>query len=264
MNTSSPIPESQANPPAKSSSSLPKIIGSLLLLGGLVAAVRFLPIPQYLESFNIWVGNLGLLGYVLFVGVYVLAAVLFIPGSVLTLGAGFTFGLVGGSIAVSLAATTAAALAFLISRYLLRDKFEAKIEGNAKFKAVDKAIGKEGGKIVFLLRLTPVMPFSLGNYLFGLTAVKFLPYTLASWIGMIPGTILYVYLGSLGKAGLETASGSADTGKLIVQVIALIAIVAVTIVITRIARKALKEVEDSQKSEIGPEQGDITNQQSNS
>jgi uncharacterized membrane protein YdjX (TVP38/TMEM64 family) len=218
-------------------------IAGILVIGALFTALRFLPVGEYLNQFNAWVAGLGAPGYFLFILVYIVAAVLFIPGSVLTLGAGFAFGLLWGTVAVSLAATTAAALAFLIARYLLREKFEARIAGNPKFSAVDRAIGQEGGKIVFLLRLTPVMPFSLGNYLFGLTAVKFWPYTLASWVGMIPGTLLYVYLGALGKTGLETASGAADTGRLVVQALALAAIVGVTVVITRVARKALREVE---------------------
>ena len=218
-------------------------------LVGLIGLFRIFPIADYLEQFNNWVRDLGPLGFVLFIAVYIVSAVFFVPGSVLTLGAGFAFGLGWGTVAVSVAATSAAAISFLIARYLLRERFEKKIQDNRKFSAIDRAIGKEGGKIVFLLRLTPVMPFSLGNYLFGLTAVRFAPYVLASWIGMIPGTLLYVYIGSLGQAGLQAAGGAADTGKLVVQVLALLAIVAVTFVITRIARKALKEAELEQPKE---------------
>lgn len=244
-----PDPSTAMNHPEDDGASAPKRgfpwkwVGASLAVAALFLAFRLFPVGELLRDFNTWVAGIGPVGYLLFVVVYIAGAVLFVPGSILTLGAGFAFGVLWGTVAVSLASTTAAALAFLLARYFLRERFERKIEGNRKFSAIDRAIGKEGGKIVFLLRLTPVMPFSLGNYLFGLTAVKFPGYVLASWIGMIPGTVLYVYIGSLGKTSLEAAGGAADTGQLIVRVLALAAIVAVTVVITRTARKALKQSE---------------------
>lgn len=237
-------PPQAATPAEKKKPGIPK---SWILLGlamvALMVTMRVLPLSDWLEQFNTWVADLGWVGYLVFMAFYVVAVVAFVPGSILTIGAGFAFGWVKGAIAVSLASTAGAAIAFLLARYFLRDRLVARFSSNAKFKAVDRAIAKEGAKIVFLLRLTPVMPFSLGNYLFGLTGIPFWHYVLASWIGMIPGTILYVYIGTLGRTGLEAAAGEAQTGKLIVQGIALLAIVAVTVVITRIARKALKQSE---------------------
>jgi uncharacterized membrane protein YdjX (TVP38/TMEM64 family) len=217
-----------------------------------MVAARLLPVSSWLNSFNTWVADLGWLGMFIFILVYIFCAVAFVPGSVLTLGAGFAFGLLSGSIAVSIASTTGAALAFLIARYFLRERFTKRFAGNAKFKAIDKAISKEGAKIVFLLRLTPVMPFNLGNYLFGLTGIPFWHYVGASWVGMIPGTIFYVYLGALGRTTVEAAAGEAAMGKLVVQGLALIAMIAVTVVITRIARRALKATELEEDS-IHPE-----------
>jgi len=186
-----------------------------------------------------WIDQFGIWGPVLFVFLYAGAAVLFIPGSALTLGAGALFGVVKGSILVSLASTLGASLAFLIGRYVARDWVAKKIEDNPKFKAVDEAVGREGWKIVALTRLSPLFPFTFLNYAYGLTKVKFSHYVLASWIGMMPGTVMYVYLGSLARLGVqaEEASGA----QLALRIVGLVATIGVTITITKIARKALQE-----------------------
>ncbi|WOO42802.1 TVP38/TMEM64 family protein [Rubellicoccus peritrichatus] len=223
-----------------------KIAIGVLAIIVLIIGSRFLPVNEWLESFNVWLESLGWAGWFIYILVYIAATVLFLPGSVITLAAGFLFGVVWGTAAVSIGSVVGASLAFLISRHLARDQFAAKLESNAKFKSIDKAIGKQGGKIVFLLRLSPVIPFNISNYLYGLTAVKFWHYVLASWIGMLPGTILYVYLGAIGKAGLEAATGEdtgTTTGQYIIYAIGLIATIVATIYITKIARKALNETE---------------------
>src|SRR6202521_826610 len=160
-----------------------------------------------------WIRGLGTLAPVAFIAIYIVACVAFLPGSILTIGAGVIFGVVRGSICVSIAATLGATAAFLVGRYLARDWVSARLEGNAKFKAIDEAVGKEGWKIVLLTRLSPVFPFNLLNYAYGLTSVSLRDYVLASWVGMIPGTILYVYIGSLSGdlAGAGGASGGART-----------------------------------------------------
>ncbi len=199
--------------------------------------------PSRVEEFYAWIEKQGTAGYGIYVVSYILATVLFLPGSILTIGAGLLFGVVKGSILVSIGSITGAALAFLVARYLARERIERKFGKNQKFAAIDSAIGKEGWKIVFLLRLTPLLPFNVSNYLYGLTSVAFWPYVLASWVGMIPGTILYVYIGSLGKTAAEAASGGADTGKLALNAVAFLATIAVTVYVTKIARKALKDVQ---------------------
>ena len=172
----------------------------------------------------------------MFVGVYVLATVLFLPASALTLGAGAVFGLGLGIAYVSAASTLGAAAAFLIGRYLARDRIAKKTEGNKTFQAIDGAVEKEGWKIVGLTRLSPVFPFTLLNYAYGLTKVPFWHYLLASWIGMLPGTAMYVYLGSLGKAAGEGGTSGLEWG---IRIVGLIATVVVTIYVTKIAKKAL-------------------------
>ncbi len=143
------------------------------------------------------IAGLGPWGPVMFVLLYIVATVFFLPGSILTLGAGFVFGVIKGAILVSIAATLGATAAFLVGRYLARDWVAKKIEGNVRFKAIDEAVAREGWKIVGLTRLSPVFPFNLLNYAFGLTRVSLRDYFFASWIGMMPGTLMYVYLGSL-------------------------------------------------------------------
>jgi uncharacterized membrane protein YdjX (TVP38/TMEM64 family) len=212
----------------------------LLYLGvavALVVAARYLHVQDLLRQALAWVGQLGPWGPIIFIGINVVATVLFIPGSVLTLGAGAVFGVVWGSAYVSVASTVGATCAFLVGRYLARDAIARKIAGNARFAAIDSAVASEGWKIVGLTRLSPVFPFTLLNYAFGLTRVSLRDYVLASWIGMMPGTVMYVYLGSLAKA----ASGerTRTTGEWVLYGVGLLATVVVTVFVTRIARRAL-------------------------
>jgi pyruvate/2-oxoglutarate dehydrogenase complex dihydrolipoamide dehydrogenase (E3) component/uncharacterized membrane protein YdjX (TVP38/TMEM64 family) len=207
------------------------------LVLAIVAALRYLPVEQILKAALAWVGRLGPWGPVIFIGIYIVAAVLFVPGSVLTLGAGAIFGVVLGSVCVSISATLGATAAFLVGRYLARDAIARKIERNEKFAAIDRAVADEGWKIVLLTRLSPVFPFTLLNYAFGLTRVKLSHYVLASWIGMMPGTVMYVYLGSLVAVG--AAHRMRTVGEWVLYGVGLLATVAVTVFVTRLARRAL-------------------------
>src|SRR5438309_691683 len=190
-----------------STGAIGRLIALLVSVIALFLAMRFLPVQQWLKSFNDWVGQMGVVGVFIFIGVYVVATVLLAPGSILTIGAGFAFGLWKGFLAVSAGATIGASLAFLIARFIARDKIEATARRNEKFRKIDNAIAREGTKLIFLLRLSPVMPFNLSNYFYGLTGVRFWPYVVASWIGMMPGTFLYVYIGAASKAAVAAAAG---------------------------------------------------------
>jgi uncharacterized membrane protein YdjX (TVP38/TMEM64 family) len=151
-----------------------------------------------------------------------------------------------GTAVVSIAATAGASLAFLIARYLARGQIERKVVNNPRFSRIDRAIGERGAKLVFLLLLSPVIPFNLSNYFYGLTSVKFWPYVMASWIGMLPGTLLYVYLGATGKASLSGAAGQTGTPwEYALFGIGLIATVIVTVWVTRIACRELSKTEVS-------------------
>ena len=172
------------------------VLWALAIVAALLAA-RYFDAPALLRTALEAIARLGAWGPVLFVLLYVAATVLFLPGSILTLGAGVVFGLARGAVIVSISATLGATAAFLVGRYLARDWVAGKIEGHPKFKAIDEAVAREGWKIVGLTRLSPVFPFNLLNYAFGLTRVSLSHYVIASWIGMMPGTVMYVYLGSV-------------------------------------------------------------------
>lgn len=195
-----------------------------------------------LESALKWVEGLGPAGPIAFMLVYIAATVAFIPGSALTLGAGFLFGPILGSIVVFIGATLGATAAFLVGRYVARDWVKGKfIEGNDNFAAIDKAVGKEGFKIVLLTRLSPVFPFNVLNYLYGLTDVSLKDYVLAS-IGMLPGTAMYVYIGStFGELAAVFAGREKSPAEWALYGIGLVATVAVTVYITKIAKKALND-----------------------
>jgi uncharacterized membrane protein YdjX (TVP38/TMEM64 family) len=202
-------------------------------------------VQELLHSFQGWVIGLGPLGWVLYALVYAVCCVLFVPASILTLGAGALYGLGTGTAVVLAGATLGATLSFLLAKSVLRKKIERMTVGNAKFQALDRAIGKEGAKIVFLVRLAPVFPFTYINYAFGLTGVKTLPYVVASFFGMIPGTFAYVYLGS---AAAGAASGEADTTKKIVQIAGALVALVVTIFVARVATKAIRSAGIAEKN----------------
>lgn len=222
------------------------------VLLGLVAAIALLYGAHVLGAGALvkhsldWIAGLGALAPVAFVAIYILACVLFLPGSILTIGAGVIFGVVRGSIYASIAATLGATAAFLVGRYFARDWVAARLEGYPKFKAIDQAVGREGWKIVLLTRLSPVFPFNLLNYAYGLTRVSLRDYVLTSWAGMIPGTILYVYLGSLSGDLARAAAGDGvqapnSSAGWVVKGIGLAATIAVAVYATRIGSRALKE-----------------------
>jgi len=198
----------------------------------------------YIPVFAEWVKGLGVWGPVAFIAGYVVAAVLFIPGSLLTLAGGAIFALTKGVMIVFLAAVLGSSAAFLVSRYVARGSIERRLAGNARFAAIDRAVGAQGRKIVFLLRLSPVFPFTLLNYGLGLTNVRFVDYVAAS-VGMLPGTLLYVYYGkvigdvAVLASGMAREKGPADYAILI---LGLVATIVVTTIVTRIARRALDDV----------------------
>jgi len=196
-----------------------------------------------LPRFTAWVNGLGVWGPIVFILGYAAAVVAFVPGSVLTLAAGAIFGLAQGTVYVFVAAVLGSAAAFLVARHLARAAVERRIARNPRFCAIDRAVAAEGRKIVFLLRLSPVFPFTLLNYVLGLTRVRFADYVVAS-LGMIPGTLLYVYYGKLAGDVATLAAGAPaprGAGYWTVLALGLAATVAVTTVVTRAARRALRE-----------------------
>ena len=221
------------------------LVASALVVGGVtgwlgraIAALKNFVVHclEYIEGLD------PVFAALTFIGLYVLATILFVPGLLITMAAGILFGPLKGTVLVSIASVAGASFAFLIGRYLARDWISKKTAQSPRFRAIDEAIGKEGAKVVFLLRLSPIVPFNLLNYALGLTRVKFRSYLLASWIGMLPGTLLYVYLGSLAGsiASLATGGGGEkSTSQWILFAVGLLATIAVTVYVTKIARRAL-------------------------
>ena len=202
-------------------------------------------VPRFAE----WVDSLGAWGPLAFIVGYVIACVAFIPGSLLTLAAGAIFGVPRGVLYVFFGAVLGASAAFLIARYAARAAVERKLEGNPRFAAIDRAIAREGRKIVALLRLSPVFPFNLLNYALGLTQVRFLDYLIAM-VGILPGTLLYVYTGKLVGDVAALAGGAAPprgAGYYVVLGLGLVATVVVTTLITRTARRALQGATDGEQ-----------------
>ena len=215
------------------------IFGGVLAV--LVLAATLLPVVEWLESFLAWVQANPGIAWAVFILVYILATVFMLPGSVLTLGAGFLFGLPVGFLVISFASTVGASCAFLIGRFFVRDWVEGRLAGMPRFSALDRAVGERGWLIVGLTRLSPIFPFNLLNYALGVTRVPFWQYVLASWIGMMPGTVLYVYLGSVGQNLTALLAGDLPDSELTQWLFfgGLLATLGLTIIITRIATKAL-------------------------
>ncbi len=224
------------------SKSIRKWVLALLAVAFLLVFLYFLDVQELFQVALAWISDLGPWGPVFFIVFYILATVLFLPGLIPTMAAGVLFGVIRGTLLVSISSISGATLAFLIGRYLAREWVAAMIRGNQKFEAIDAAVAEEGWKIVGLTRLSPVFPFNLLNYAFGLTQVSLKDYFLASWIGMLPGTVMYVYIGSLAGnlASLGSGERSRTSAEWALYGVGLMATVVLTLYLTRIAQRALK------------------------
>lgn len=220
-----------------------KLAVAVLGVIALVVASRFVDIQGLFRNTLEWIQAQGLAGALVFLLLYVVACILLLPGFILTLGAGAIYGVLYGTALVSVSSTLGATAAFLVGRYLARGWIAQKVEKNPKFKAVDDAVAEEGWKIVGLTRLSPVFPFNFLNYAYGLTQVSLRDYFFASWIGMLPGTIVYVYLGSLAGSLATIGEGERECTPLEWALFGggLIAAIVVTFYVTRIARRALNK-----------------------
>ena len=228
------------------------VVAALTLLGiGAVACGWFSlgEVPAKIASLGVWAP-------VVYVIAYAVLGSIFFPASVLTLAAGALFGLGMGTVVCSTGATLGAAFSFLIGRYLAREWIEVKMQGSAKFSAVDRAVAKEGWRVVALMRLSPIFPYGLLNYGFGITGVRFWPYVLSSWIAMVPGTLLYVYIGTLGRS----LAGVRERGawEWALYCAGLLATLVVVVLVTRAARRAMQVIlRDSEATKGGPDPGGV-------
>jgi uncharacterized membrane protein YdjX (TVP38/TMEM64 family) len=250
----------ESNPPsARRLRWVGKLLVLLAVLGGIFAAIHFLPVKDYILDALQWTEGLGYWGPIFVVAFYILACVFFIPGTLITLASGFLFGLLGGFVTVSIGSTLGASAAFLVGRYFLRGWVEKKLADRPKLRAIDQAVGDKGLKIVILTRLSPAfpIPFILMNYGYGLTRVKFWKYMLGSWLGMMPGTLLYVYIGTLFRSWTELAAGQTPqtAAQRVYFYIGLAVTVAVVVFVGRVAQKAIKQAIPSRPENPRPHAG---------
>ncbi len=229
---------------SRTSTTNTKLIIGLVFLVFIAVAMRSLfDVQQDLKALLAWIEGRGFWAPLVFSLIYIATTILFVPGFILTLGAGILFGVLLGTATVSVAATLGATASFIIGRYFARTWVEHKIQDSPGFDAIDTAVAREGWKIVLLTRLTPLLPFNVLNYAFGVTRISLGGYFLASWIGMLPGTLMYVYIGSL--IGNLTLLGSHERSRTIAEWIfygaGMVVAAIVTVYVTRLARSALEE-----------------------
>jgi len=209
----------------------------------MILLANALPFLQWMVDFIQWAKGKGAAGGAIYAVFYIVGTALFFPGLPLTLGAGFLYGAVIGTLVVSPASVAGATLAFLIARYVARDWVTRRLKKYPQASAIDRAIEKNGFKAVVLLRLQPVLPFNILNYALGLTSIRLRDYMLASWIGMFPATVLYVYLGSVMNDISDLLRGRPNSGVAGRFLLwgGLAAIVILVWWLGRIAKKALRD-----------------------
>jgi uncharacterized membrane protein YdjX (TVP38/TMEM64 family) len=232
-----------------------KWISIVLIVLSVFVIMAQLPMRKMMEPIHGFIRGMGAPGMAAYGALYVVATILLVPGSVLTMAAGMIFGLLWGTITALFASTAGAALAFLIARYVARDRVARMADRHPNFGAVDRAVSEGGWKIVGLMRLFPVIPFNLQNYLYGLTGIRFWTCVLTSWVAMLPGTFIFVYLGYLARAGVETAADGEGAGVWMwaARIAGFAATAAVTLYVTKLAREAIKKQTPIEKT---PEPGE--------
>jgi uncharacterized membrane protein YdjX (TVP38/TMEM64 family) len=218
------------------------VLAAIVLLT-VVVNLSFLPFPHYFKWFLLEIKHLGPWGPVVFVILYAIVCLCFLPGSALTLAAGFMFGMFWGAAASSLGATLGATAAFLIARTVGRRWFERRLATHPVFLRIDHAIGGQGFKIVLLTRLCSLLPFDLTSYAFGLIDVPLGRYIAATWLGRLPEVLVWAYIGSTAKSLHELAAGNVQFGieRKILLAVGVAAMIAVTVVLSHLAKKALHE-----------------------
>lgn len=223
----------------------------LLAFGALVVLAHYIPVAAATDAFSRRVRAFGFWGPPLFGAAYLLATIVFIPAAPMTLAAGAVFGLWTGFVLVSTASTVAAGASFLIARYIAHGAMRRRLAASPRFHAIEQAVGERGWKMIALLRLSPIVPFTLTNYLIGLTEIEFWPYVLVTWIAMMPATFLYVYFGYVGRAA---ATGHHRTpGQWTMVAVSLAATVALTVYISVVARRAVRAAARAPATGVQPQ-----------
>jgi uncharacterized membrane protein YdjX (TVP38/TMEM64 family) len=234
---------SEAKPPKKSlRRRITQILATVITIAFPFLVITLLPVGRVVTKLDALLDKTGPFGMVIFVVLYVIDAVLLGPAWLFALVAGLAFGLVRGGLLVWASATLGAAAAFLIARYFARHRIERLVKKNEKYEAVDRAITRHGWKVVFLLRISPILPYTLSSYIYGLTAVDFWHYIIASAVGMVPMVAVYVSIGAAGRQAALAATGRGhhqSTVEWIVLSVGLVFTIVAGIIIARAAKREL-------------------------
>ncbi|XP_039136711.1 TVP38/TMEM64 family membrane protein slr0305 [Dioscorea cayenensis subsp. rotundata] len=229
---------------AVSSSSFFRLSLLLLLLAAIVTACITLPVEKILKDFLIWIKqNLGPWGPLVLAIAYIPLTILAVPASILTLGGGYLFGLPVGFVADSIGATIGATAAFLLGRTIGKPYVISKLKDYPKFQAVAIAIQRSGFKIVLLLRLVPLLPFNMLNYLLSVTPVGIVEYMLASWLGMMPITFALVYVGTTLKDIADVTHGWSEvsTSRWLFIILGFLISAILMVCVTKVAKRSLEK-----------------------
>jgi uncharacterized membrane protein YdjX (TVP38/TMEM64 family) len=189
-----------------------------------------------------WVQQSGWIGVAGFIVFYTLTCVFFLPGSILSVGAGAIYGFWFSTVLVTVSSTIGAMVNFLTSRYLARGWMHRKLSQSAKFRALEKAVCAEGWRMILISRMSPIIPHSLVSYAAGLIRISFWRFTLGSFVGFLPQSAAYTYVGAVVGKAVRTSAGvtAHDPVTWLFYCIGLVATLAVTVLTTRIARRSWK------------------------
>jgi uncharacterized membrane protein YdjX (TVP38/TMEM64 family) len=219
-----------------------KALAAFLTIAFPFLVITLLPVGKLVTKFDALLDRLGPFAMIGFVVIYVVDALVLGPAWLLALVAGLAFGLVKGGLLVWVSANAAAAAGFLIARYFARHRIEKIARKNEKYEAVDRAIKRHGWKVVLLLRISPILPYTVSNYIYGLTAVDFVHYLLASAVGLVPMIAVYVSIGAAGREAALAAAGGRHAHSVVEWIVLGVGVLVTISAAILIARSAKQEL----------------------
>ncbi len=222
-----------------------------VFVAAMLIAYAVLPLRDWLMAVARELRGLEGAGVVAYGLAYTLLSLVFFPAALLSITAGVTWGTLGGFGVALVSAALAATSAFVIARHMFSGRFRTWVLHRPKLNAVDRAVNAKGATLVVLLRFSPVLPFPILNYAIGLTRIATWKFTTATFFGMMPITLLWNWVGSIGAelGGLEGEPGEVGTAKLVAGVLGGLVTLAVTFWVGRAARKAVREAEEADAAE---------------
>ena len=228
-----------------------KVLAGILTIAFPFIVITLLPVGRLVSKLDVLLDRMGPFAMIGFAVLYVVDALLLGPAWLFALVAGLAFGLVKGSLLVWASATVASGVAFLLARYFARHRIEKLAKRNEKYEAVDRAIRRHGWKVVLLLRISPILPYTISNYIYGLTAVDFAHYVIATAVGILPMVAVYVSIGAAGREAALAAAGGGDhsTVEFVVLGVGIVFTIAAAVLIARAARRELAQMRIARETE---------------